>query len=237
MCQVSTRRGRGYPARKTIQFGDPYWSYVTIALHCDGLHGATALNDLTGRSWAHLGGTNTIDTAVSKFGGASAGGAWQSTGWVSTGNSGVEIAAQDFSVSFWYVPGFSGGNSWTIYRGTLPSTLDWGVSMGGSGTTPGFIYNIGGAEHSVMFGVIKSGWAFYEWCRVGGTDYAFIDGDLVGSQTNYGAVRATPGASTYFCGADGNIQFANHVDDFLLTVGVGRHTTSYTPPTSPFPGA
>ena len=237
MCQVSTRRGRGYPARKTIQFGDPYWSYVTIALHCDGLPGATALNDLTGRAWTHLGGTNTIDTAVSKFGGASAGGATQSTGWVSTGNSGVEIAAQDFSVSFWYVPDFAGGNSWLICRGTLPTTLDWGVLMSSAGFIPSFIYYTGGANYSVSFGVIKSGWAFYEWCRVGGTDYAFIDGDLVGSQTNYGAVRATPGASTYFCGADGNIQFANHVDDFLLTVGVGRHTTSYTPPTSPFPGA
>lgn len=237
MCQVSTRRGRGYPVRKTIQFGDPYWPYVTIALHCDGLPGATALNDLTGRSWSHLGGTNTIDDTVFKFGGASAGGATASTGWVSSGNSGVELAAQDFSVSFWYDPDSSGGNSWPIYRGTLPSTRDWGVLMNSAGATPSFIYNTGGVEYSVSFGTIKSGWAYYEWCRVGGTDYAFIDGDLVGSQTNYGAVRATSGASTYFCGGDGTIQFVNHVDDFLLTVGVGRHTTSYTPPSAPFSGA
>jgi hypothetical protein len=49
---------------------DPYWSSVVSLLHFDGANASTTFTDQTGKTWSAYGGVQ-IDTAQSKFGGAS----------------------------------------------------------------------------------------------------------------------------------------------------------------------
>lgn len=238
VCQVSAHRGRGYPARKTIQFGDPLWANVTIALHCDGLNGSTVLTDMTGRVWTHLGGLNTISTVESKFGGASAGLDFisgTSTGWRSPADAGTTLGANNFSIRFWFKP-VGGSNTCIAWHGSLPSSVDWSITLGGAGTTPNFLY-ANGSSYGINFGTIPDRFAYYEWTRSGSTDYIFIDGILAGSQPAYASVQTTAGAYTYFMGASATYGAYGYVDDFTLTNGAARNTTNYTPPNSPFKGA
>lgn len=231
--QLSEKRGRGYPAQKSLGFMEPYWGNVSIALHCDGTNGSTALIDEKGNTWTHLGGTNKIITSESKFGGACAGRtSSQSTGWSTPATSGMEFGSGNLTVEFFF-KNFGGSNQYIFWQGTLPSTPDWFVLM--SGLSANFAYNSAGTTYYISKGAQDfSTWKHVAWVRNGATDKIYVDGVEVFSQASFGAIRATSGATNYFCGADGTIKFDAYVDDVRVTKGVARYTAAFTPPSSQF---
>lgn len=237
--QVSARRGLGYPAYKTIQFGDPYWSSVTALIRCEGANGSTALSDLTGRVWSHLGGDNKITTQDFKFGDSSAGRVVGlgslSTGWSAPSSAGMELGSGNLTVELWF-KNFGGSNQYAFWHGILPSTPDWFVLL--SGTSINFAYNSGGTTYYITKGSVDlNSWRHIAWVRNGATDKIYLDGVEVFSQASFGAIRASSGATSYFCGADGTRSFNAYAEEFRVTKGVARYTANFTPPTSPFPGA
>ena len=79
---------------------DPYWNNVSSLLHFDGTDTSTTFTDETGKTWA-ANGDAQIDTAKSKFGGAS--GLFDgTTDWISTAKSAdFEFGAGDFTIEGW----------------------------------------------------------------------------------------------------------------------------------------
>lgn len=84
-------------------------------------------------------------------------------------------------------------------------------------------------------------WYHVAMCRVGSTLYAFQDGVLLGTATILGGPSLTigDGAAGTLLGTINNWQtiwaFDGYIDEVRITRGVGRYTSSFTPPTAPFP--
>ena len=97
---------------------DPYFDNVVLLLHCDGADGSTTFTDVKGHTCT-ANGNAQIDTAQSKFGGASA--LFDGTGdYLSVADSSDwDLASsQSFTAECWYRPAAIGANCAIISMGS-----------------------------------------------------------------------------------------------------------------------
>lgn len=197
----------------------------------DGADGSTAFIDESGKTWTAASNAQ-IDTAESKFGGAS--GLFDGTGdMVSCTSTGVIDLANDFTVSFWVRPASDGtglrcfvhfynstgdNNGLNIYRNSSTGFLQ--VDNGLVGTTAGTEF------------IALNTWTHIEVTRASGTIRGFVDGVLALSHSaqSYPAVINLSSIGMF----RGNLfPYEGHIDEFMVD-DTALHTADFTPPTTPY---
>jgi hypothetical protein len=211
----------------TLQFSpDPFFSNVTLLLHCDGTDGSTTFTDIKGHTIAAAGSAQ-IDTAQSKFGGAS--GWFEGNGgdYLSVADSADWDLPGDFTIECWFRPG--GLNNYAIITSSGGDYLLW---MASSGEVKSQWSGI-----STSSGALAAGsWYHLAVCRSGTSTKLYVNGVLKGSGTQ--AASLTP--SALFIGGS-NVSPSSlfptngWLDDIRITKGIARYTTDFTIPTAAFP--
>jgi len=213
-------------------------SFTKALLPMDGSDGSTSFIDSAGKIWTVI-GNSQIDTAQSKFGGAS--GLFDANGdYVQSADHTDFDLTGDFTIDFWvqhnglngyqtYLSRGDGntGNAYLMIRKDNANRLD------------AFIRDSNGA----LIGRIQPAntlsantWYHIAYVRSGGNFYLFLNGSLAGSATSSAA-----GADTNYVLQVGkhpqNVDYmAGWLDELRISKGVARWTTNFTPPTAPYGG-
>ena len=193
-------------------------------------------------------GDAQIDTAQSKFGGAS--GLFDGTGDYLTipDDADWDIIGADFSIDFqmrlatrnngeggWFGGQLdSGGSSWGIRYGY--------TSAGDMDNLEIFNYDIGLGDYTILWGInLATKFAINTWyhiafAKTGATIKMFIDGV---SQTLYSSVDGTPtscnGVFALGMRNDGYRPFNGWIDEYRISKGTNLiGTANFTPPTSAY---
>ena len=211
--------------------------YTMSLLHADGADASTTFTDESGKAWTYHGNAQ-IDTAQSKFGGAS--GLFDGTGdWIDTpDHDDFNVGNGNFTIDFWIRRNSTGAyvricgqkdasdtNTTRSVNIAIPAANTLYVDCYANTTQ----YKIDGTTAITD----TNTWHHVEVGRSGATLYLFLDGTLEGT-VNIGAATINNSASTFSIGRQGayNSQYFNGwVDEFRFTKGVARHTANFTPPT------
>jgi len=219
---------------------DPFWANVSALLHFDGADGSTVFIDQTARSWA-AGGNAQIDTALSKFGGAS--GLFDGSGdYVYSNDSPLlDFGTGDFTAEcFAYLQ--------------VNNTLQYIFSRySGSGSLGGFAMavNASGKLMLVHQGVAfltagattlpTGAWVHLAIARASGVVKLFVDGVEDASASSSTDFTAGIPTNSYigvnYDGATFSQALNGNMDEFRITKGVARYTATFTPPAAPFPNS
>lgn len=214
--------------------GDPHFDNVSLLLHMDGADGSTAFVDSsTNGLTPTVNGSAQIDTAQSKFGGASMlldG----SADWIYYANfAGFELPG-DFTVECFVLwSAITNGGIFHLYPGTPPEVTT-GLALGYNGDE--FAFYCGGAPNFRTFALTAGRWYHVALVRAAGSISMYVDGaklgDSVTDATNYASSGMNVGI--YY---SSSFALNGHIDEFRLTKGVARYTANFTPPTAAFPNS
>lgn len=225
---------------------DPFFASVVSLLHFDGTDGSTTFTDVKGLTWTPMGNAQ-IDTAISKFGGASGLFDGNNDG-ISATNAGFAVGTGDFTAECWIyrtgdtVAGATAGGTIIDFRTAEPS-VQMAMLLSGSGSSPNRqpLFFVNGANRIIgNTTIIQNAFRHLAFSRVSGTTRMFVDGIQSGSDyvdaNNYTATTCFLGQR--FAAVSGDFRSLNgNLDDFRFTAGVGRYTSAFTPPSSPFPNS
>jgi hypothetical protein len=212
---------------------DPYFSNVTLLLHCDGADGSTTFTDVKGHTVTPAGNAQ-IDTAQSKFGGASA----------FLDGSGDYVSVADSAD--WDLPGAFTAELWcrgnTDANGTilnLTASNNAGLSIGFSASNGRVYFYIGldYVQTAASFGSVLDGsWHHIVLQRdVNNLCTLFFDGVSAATRTKSYSVTSTGIAIGPHYTTNPNKDL--WVDEVRITKGVARYTANFTPPTAAFADA
>jgi hypothetical protein len=215
-------------AQRLGLWNDPYWANVSALLHMDGADGSTTFTDEKGHTFT-ANGNAQIDTAQSKFNGAS--GLFDGTGDYldSAASADWGFGAGNWTVEAWVRPAVSSGT-----QGLFESRVGGAVGVG--------IYTHVGSNGLVLTdnsAIIAQGaaltagvWTHIAVARSGTTVRGFRNGTLDWSVTDSRTYAASPAIRI---GADTTPSAYNgHIDELRITKGVARYTTNFTPATFSF---
>ncbi len=216
-------------------YPDPNFASVVLLLHFDGTDGSPTFTDVTGKTMTPAGNAQ-IDTAQSKFGGAS--GLFDGTGdYLTTpDHTGFNLGTGDFTVEFWAKQNTT---ATTMRMVSTVSTPDAGVNYYGFGcylasTFLAFNAYNGAVVTRSASRTVDTAWHHYAFVQSGSSFYMFQEGTLLGTTASVSCGDST---SVLNIGQDwnGGSQFDGWIDDLRITNGVGRYTSAFTPPTMAFP--
>lgn len=226
-------------------------TYTKSLLHLNGVDGATTFPDSAvggAHTWTAR-GTAQVDTAQSKFGGASLLVDGNSD-WIDTPTStDFNFGTGDFTIDFWikfastaaqqgvygsYVDGNNQFQIWFFGHAGTPWDYRWLFYHKDGGTTRAFYYNSADQADPGT-----ANWHHIAWVRNGVNAYFFIDGvsksltvnTAWGTLTNInsvyqvGASKTTAGAQTYANG---------WIDESRISKASARWIANFTPPTEEY---
>jgi hypothetical protein len=217
--------------------------FTKVLLHFDGADASTTITDSNRGGSAHTwtaAGNAQIDTAQSKFGGAS--GLFDGTGdWITTPDSAdFALGAGDWTVDLWFNCNAAGG---TVERlaGQCDSTPTDASSSFRILRTAGNLIAASTQVGSTSFAVtgttqftnaVNTGWHHMAFVRTGDILRLFIDGVQEGGDV---AITGTVNDSSNALrvGTTGEVTtdpWTGWIDEFRLSVGVARWTENFTPP-------
>jgi hypothetical protein len=227
----------------TSAAGDPSFSSVVALLHMDGADGSVVFTDSAATpNTFTVNGHAQIDTAQSKFGGASM--LLDGTGdWIESASFGPQnFATGDWTIELWVRPNavavkllVNKGITTSFSPFLLYLTASNQPAVQGHNSATGLQYNIAGA------GALSVGtWYHVAAVRDGNTIRLYLNG----VQVNSVAMSATlyhDSAAPLSIGAyeNGTNAFNGWIDEVRITKGVCRYPsgTTFSVPTAPFPAA
>lgn len=220
-----------------VSSGDPYFANIVSLLHMDGTDASTTFSDAF-RTWTAQGNAQ-IDTAQSKFGGAS--GLFDGTGdYINTAASAnFDFGSGDFTVQSWWrsAATISAGAYQFLLGAIGNASVYWGVRE-----STGYKLAINDTTGSLealtsAFTFATDTWYHLESSRVGNNIYQFVDGVLLGTTDITGlAYNFNSSGTTIAARTTGANQTVNGwLDDFVVHKGVGLHTSGFTPRTTAWP--
>lgn len=205
---------------------DPLYAYVQSLLHFNGTSGSTTFTDQKSLTWSSNGDA-ALTTTTYKFGTA---GLHSSTGGVFTTTNAPALGTGDFTVEFWI-------NCASILAGGVILFDNRSASATGNPavyTSNGALIYYAGANRITGPTLVASTWYHIALSRVSGNSRLFVNGSQVGStyadSGNYAAAPLTLMEQYNLVGPSNG-----YMDDFRFTVGAGRYTSNFTPPTAQFP--
>jgi len=212
-------------------------SNVKLALHANGTDAGTTFTDSSsGAKTVTANGNAQLDTAQSKFGGAS--GLFDGVGdslTVADSND-WDFGTSDFTIDFWFR--FNSFANQTIFDiGNAGTSGGKGVLLYITDTKNAQVYINGNQVMTVTLTASTGTWYHFTVVRGGTTVRLFQDGvqqvmatnsaDITGSTAG---VRIGLANSTGFSGLDVN----GWVDEFRISKGVARWTANFTPPSAEY---
>lgn len=214
---------------------DPFFSdKTTLLLHMNGADASTTFTDQKGTTVTPVGDAQ-IDTAQSKFGGAS--GLFDGAGDYLTLPQSVNFdCGNDFTIECWVRPTaigavktiagkYDGTGGW-FFQVSATGMLQFGVRASGSyqfatATTP----------------LAAATWSYVTATKQGNVMRVFVNGLLAATATHTGSVVAI--SQVTYIGRDGldsARDWSGHMDDFRITQAC-RYFDSFSPPKLPHPDA
>lgn len=217
--------------------GDPHFANVVSLLHFDGSDGSTTFTDqIAGRTWTRTGANIAIRTAQSKFGGASLGSGAASGNYLTsdTPASDFTFGTGDFTIELWHRTPASLASFWFIID-FRSSTNDLKPCLFYNGA---WIYYTGGAVRISGSTASTNTWYHIAVSRASGTTRLFVDGVQQGGNYTDGNSYVQCRAAIN-CAGDSLGSFGANAywDDLRITKGVGRYTSTFTPPSAAFPNS
>ena len=216
--------------------------YTKLLLHCDGADESTDFPDSSDSGHTvTANGDAQIDTAQSKFGGASAlfvNSIFPCTDYLTIPDSADwNFGTGNFTIDFWVRAAtqddraFMSANPgttpyWWIlyYQGTIGFWAD------GGGTAAQFTV-------SSSTGFTTDVWTHIAVVRNGGTITLYKDGVSIGSNANPGADAFPYSNAGLYIGIrqyDLGYGWQGHLDEIRVSKGIARWTANFTPPTSAY---
>jgi hypothetical protein len=215
-------------------------SYVKLMLHLDGADESTTITDDSDSNHTmYVAGAGQIDTAQSKFGGASLIVSANGNYAYANDHADWDVGAGDWTVDFWVRFATVGDCTLisqnrdadhvnrldfaAIYLGNLYVALSGNGNFG----TAGYFYTAWSRSANT--------WYHVETARGGSTCYIFVDG-----------VKKTVTQSTAFgtaINSDGKMKIGallaafsplGWIDEVRFSKGICRHTDTFTPPTAAY---
>ena len=216
---------------------DPDFASVVSLLHFDGANNSTTFTDQKGKTWTSSNATNArLSTTDPKFGTA----CLLLTGAnISTPDSSDwDFGSGDFTIEAWVRPANTTQTGAIV--GQWDGTFSRAWILFQVGTSIQFSYSTNGSTQTNAFSV-SAGWstAAYQHIAVScnsGTIRGFVGGSQVGTNhSRVGAFFNSNRPARVGNNEDGTTQWNGRIDDLRITKGVGRYTSNFTPPASPFP--
>lgn len=214
-------------------------SYTKLLLHCDGADASTTFIDIAlGKAITAVGNAQ-IDTAQSKFGGAS--GLFDGTGDYLTTPDHADwfFGTGDFTVDFWArFNALPGASSWMGLFGQYQAGTDyWNVGVYGANW--GFVVRVGNVQimsYLKAFTFVTNTWYHFALVRNGNNFYNFINGTLLDAYNT--DVDAMPNLTPVLViGGNGmDAPFNGWLDEVRISKGIARWTANFTPPTRAYNG-
>ena len=202
--------------------------YTKLMLHMDGADQSTTFTDSASPAKIVTPvGDAQIDTAISKFGGAS--GIFDGTGdYLSTPNhADFDFASGDFSIDFWiYAGNLTGLHTPIAKDGTGRS---WAIQSNGSNLT----FGIPDGAVSGTLTLSLNQWMHVYFGRSGNTLYRAVNGAL--SSEVWTATIPTTTEPVWFArqGSWNNL-FIGNLDEIRISKGIARWTANFIPPASAY---
>lgn len=204
-------------------------------LHFDGANGSTTFTDEAGAAWTTTTGTPIISTAQSKFGGASLS-LNGSSGIAAADDPKWDIGTDAFTIEAWIYPtAVAGGTFPMIFARQATSGMALQLRLNGGRQLQ--LVTRGAAEiaaqtNSSSGAVALNTWTHVAASRSGSVIRLFIGGNLEATDTRTpqdlsGSDPVSIGG-TFIGGSWGN-HFTGYIDEFRLTIGLARYTSSFTP--------
>lgn len=216
--------------------------YTKLLLHCDGADGSQVFIDSATNKSVTVSNQAQVDTAYSKFGGASLLLDGTTDYLTYANNADWDFGTGDFTVDFW-----------VRRNGDISSNA--GIITAASGTPLGWqiIFNAAANANKIHFASKASGtwgvdilsnvtiadttWTHVAVVRYGNTVTMYFAGQSVGTKnvTGYTYNSSANGLSigrnmtdaTTYC-------LAGWLDEIRVSKGIARWTSNFTPPTSPY---
>jgi hypothetical protein len=211
---------------------DPYFASVVALLHLDGVDGSTTITDVTGKTWSAQGAAQ-IDTAQSKFGGASG-----------LFDGGDDFVQQLGSTDFDYGTGAFTIEFFIRFAATTRQYVYDAVFLNESAIiirpSTGVVEVYGPSSHVINSGAtpFSTGiWYHIALVRNGNAWTVYRDGVSYVTATDSRSWGSTTSAGIRVGGgsAASSVELNGHLDEVRITKGVARYTGNFTPPSAPFP--
>lgn len=219
---------------------DTYFANVGLLLHCNGIDASTSFPDSsTSAHTVTAVGNAQVDTAQSKWGGASAYFDGVDTDRLTVPfASSFDLSTGDFTVECW-VRFEQAADSWSdsvIMRQPGNSGLDQWLLLAQAPGGP--YYEIAflavNTSNSQVISIVHSAelyeniWYHIAVTRSGSTFRVFVDGASPASGSSSATLKSTTAALSI-----GDVHWG-WVDDVRVTKGVARYTAAFTPPAAEF---
>ena len=219
---------------------DPHWANVVLLCDFEGTDGSTTFTDLSNSAHTLTAvGNAQIDTAQFKYGTAS--GLFDTSGdavrapagtdW-DFGSGSFTVEAHVRMLGTTYAPLAS------CYTVGPDEGLTWRVFNAGSGVGLNFrVAAAGGtfSNYEDLFSFSTATWYHVAVSFDGTTLRHFVDGNLLGSGHTPPSLNFTSGAFFRIGDDSGGTSTNGHIDNFRVTKGVARYTSSFTPPAAAYP--
>lgn len=215
---------------------------TVLLLHCDGSDGSTTFVDVKGHSIS-ANGNMQIDTAQSKFGGASA--LFDGTGdYLSVPDSADwAYGSGDFTIEFWYrfnaTPtgsfGSATNNQW--FYGQRVDASNYVYVYGYNNAITFDVWSGSNVVTVQATGLTHDTIAFHHCAvvRNGSTFTIYVDGVSKGTASTASSLPDLAAALHIGQWPGGGGYLNGWMDDIRITKGTARYTANFTPPTEAFP--
>jgi len=222
----------GRTSMSAVTGNDPYFSDVTLLLHCDGADESTSFVDssLLNQTITVSGGAE-IDTTVVKYG----------TGSLKATGASSYITATGGGTMF-----NPGVGSWTL-EGWAQNSTGLNAALLSGNTNDFYLIQSGnawivgdGINNNMVVGYNQSAatWFFWTLVRNAGVFTLFFDGVVALGGVSSPALKNVNITSLIISGhPPTNSYNLGYMDDIRITNGVARYTANFTPPAAAFPNS
>ena len=203
---------------------DPFWANTKLLLHGEGTDGSTTITDSTGINTVAVAGNAHIEVDQFKFGTAS----------IYLDGSGDYLIAPSvpaFGTGDWTIECFIRFSSVTSFRtffSTEPTTVYLDIFL-----YEGKIYMYTGSNNITSTNTFTTNtWYHVALCKSAGLTRLFVNGVQEGAtHTDTRNYTARTGGGINIGSGSTN----GYLDEYRITVGAARYTTTFTVPTEAFP--
>ena len=218
-------------------------AFTKVLLHMDGADASTTFTDESGKAWTAVGNAQ-IDTAQSKFGGASL--LLDGTGdYITTPDSAdFDLGSGDFTVDGWVrLNAYVNGNTYGFLFEQYTDANNF-VCFELSGATPPQLRFVAKsttvkADYNFPWSASTGTWYHIAYVRNGTNFYIFINGvsqaltTTTAISTNTLPNLASSG-TIGISNRSGGVFFNGWLDELRISKGIARWTANFTPPTSAY---
>lgn len=218
----------------------------SLLLHMDGVNGSTTFTDSSGYANSMTNINAVISTTTKAFGPSSGNFNGSAAVYVPALSGGIfdlGSTGAPWTIEGWmYVPsGTAAGNIIfglsNLALGQEPIQLFVGISG------PNYILSgtVAGAGVSSPGNIAPNTWTHFALVGDGALTVCYTNG-VGGTVVTYAAFNIAAGGFNFTVGAQGvsggipSAGYVGYIDEFMVTRGVARYTTNFTPPAAPFPG-